>query len=162
MLRLLRCMFWKSGPWRRSSMAPSFSPGSSILMTLAPQSASWRTAVGPERARVRSRTVKRASGPLRGFAAISTSSGSHAGRCAPAVIEFDVLPLLQRPQVLQQRGGAGLAQHWRGELDELAVELLVRKRQLRITLARFLEVGELAPVRSLDLDARRALAREIA
>src|SRR6516164_105109 len=33
--------------------------GVSILMTLAPQSASWRTQVGPERTRVRSRTVKR-------------------------------------------------------------------------------------------------------
>jgi hypothetical protein len=31
----------------------------SILMTLAPQSASWRTQVGPERTRVRSSTVKR-------------------------------------------------------------------------------------------------------
>src|SRR5262249_50338956 len=33
--------------------------GVSILMTLAPQSASWRTQVGPDRTRVRSRTVKR-------------------------------------------------------------------------------------------------------
>ena len=30
-------------------------------MTLAPQSASWRTQVGPDRTRVRSSTVKRAS-----------------------------------------------------------------------------------------------------
>src|SRR5437016_4941137 len=30
-------------------------------MTFAPQSASWRTQVGPERTRVRSRTVKRSS-----------------------------------------------------------------------------------------------------
>src|SRR5262245_13734484 len=63
MLRLLRCRFWKSGPSRGP---PGASPGSavggiSILMTLAPQSASWRTQVGPERTRVRSRTVKRAS-----------------------------------------------------------------------------------------------------
>src|SRR5436853_5731543 len=33
-------------------------------MTLAPQSASWRTAVGPARACVRSSTVKRDSGRL--------------------------------------------------------------------------------------------------
>src|SRR4029078_10175336 len=33
--------------------------GVSILMTLAPQSASWRTQVGPERTRVGSRTVRR-------------------------------------------------------------------------------------------------------
>src|SRR6185312_5049713 len=33
--------------------------GVSILMTLAPQSASWRTQVGPDRTRVKSRTVKR-------------------------------------------------------------------------------------------------------
>ena len=42
--------------------APRPSPecgGVSILMTLAPQSASWRTQVGPDRTRVRSRTVKR-------------------------------------------------------------------------------------------------------
>src|SRR5215471_10439407 len=63
MLRLLRWRFWKSEPSRGP---PSWSPplgsgGSSILMTLAPQSASWRTQVGPERTRVRSRTVKRSS-----------------------------------------------------------------------------------------------------
>src|SRR5262245_8447297 len=61
MLRLLRWRFWKSEPSRGP---PSWSPalgsgGSSILMTLAPQSASWRTQVGPDRTRVRSRTVNR-------------------------------------------------------------------------------------------------------
>ena len=35
--------------------------GCSILMTLAPQSASWRTQVGPDRTWVRSSTVKRSS-----------------------------------------------------------------------------------------------------
>src|SRR5580704_16706346 len=35
--------------------------GVSILMTLAPQSASWRTQVGPDLTRVRSRTVNRDS-----------------------------------------------------------------------------------------------------
>src|SRR6266478_7690322 len=63
MARLLRCRFWKSGPSRGP---PAGSPtaragGISILMTLAPQSASWRTQVGPARTRVRSRTVKRSS-----------------------------------------------------------------------------------------------------
>src|SRR3954451_18812307 len=59
--RLLRCRFWKSEPWRGPPGAsPCSSPsGVSILMTLAPQSASWRTQVGPERTRVRSSTVKR-------------------------------------------------------------------------------------------------------
>ena len=63
MLRLLRCRFWKSKPSRGPPGAsPPFSSGGiSILMTLAPQSASCRTQVGPERTRVRSRTVKRAS-----------------------------------------------------------------------------------------------------
>ena len=37
------------------------SGGNSILMTLAPQSASWRTQVGPARTRVRSSTVNRSS-----------------------------------------------------------------------------------------------------
>src|SRR5439155_26491435 len=63
MLRMLRCRFWKSelsrGP---PGPSPSSSCGGvSILMTLAPQSASWRTQVGPDRTRVRSRTVKRSS-----------------------------------------------------------------------------------------------------
>ncbi len=41
-------------------MSPfSICSGVSILMTSAPQSASWRTQVGPERTRVRSSTVKR-------------------------------------------------------------------------------------------------------
>src|SRR5882672_629540 len=63
MLRLLRCRFWKSEPSRGppSGSPPPGSGGSSILITLAPQSASWRTQVGPERTRVRSRTVKRSS-----------------------------------------------------------------------------------------------------
>ena len=61
--RLLRCRFWKSEPWRGPPGASPFSSpsGVSILMTFAPQSASWRTQVGPERTRVRSSTVKRES-----------------------------------------------------------------------------------------------------
>src|SRR5262249_33720233 len=63
MLRLLRCRFWKSDPSRGppSGSLPPGSGGNSILMTLAPQSASWRTQVGPARTRVRSRTVNRSS-----------------------------------------------------------------------------------------------------
>src|SRR6185295_17373797 len=63
MLRLLRCRFWKSDPSRGppSGSPPPGSGGNSILITLAPQSASWRTQVGPERTRVRSSTVKRSS-----------------------------------------------------------------------------------------------------
>src|ERR1700753_3086627 len=58
--RLLRCKFWKSAPSRGPpSCSPVSSVSASILMTLAPQSASWRTQVGPERTRVRSSTVKR-------------------------------------------------------------------------------------------------------
>ena len=50
-LRLLRCRFWKSGPWRAliGSLSAPGAPGASILMTSAPQSASWRAAVGPAR-----------------------------------------------------------------------------------------------------------------
>src|SRR5277367_1889020 len=61
MLRLLRCRFWKSGPWRGPPMSCSIPAGSSILMTSAPQSASCRAAVGPARTRVRSSTLKRES-----------------------------------------------------------------------------------------------------
>ena len=50
-LRLLRCRFWKSELLRELMSASS--PGVSTLRTSAPQSASWRTAVGPERARVK-------------------------------------------------------------------------------------------------------------
>ena len=59
--RLLRCRFWKSALSRGPPGPSPFSRcgGVSILMTLAPQSASCRTQVGPERTRVRSRTVKR-------------------------------------------------------------------------------------------------------
>src|SRR5262249_18073823 len=65
MLRLLRCRFWKSGPSRGPPMPPS-SSGISILITSAPQSASWRTQVGPARTRVKSSTLKRASAWLAG------------------------------------------------------------------------------------------------
>src|SRR5258706_5030494 len=63
MLRLLRCRFMKSEPLRGPPRPSPPSPrsGISILMTLAPQSASWRTQVGPERTRVRSSTVNRSS-----------------------------------------------------------------------------------------------------
>src|SRR5580704_680117 len=54
---LLRCRFWKSKPCRWPPIASVLpSEGGSILMTCAPQSASWRTAVGPARCAVRSRT----------------------------------------------------------------------------------------------------------
>src|SRR5258707_13598673 len=60
--RLLRCRFWKSGPWRGPPMVSlSTLGGVSILITSAPKSASWRTQVGPARTRERSRTRKRAS-----------------------------------------------------------------------------------------------------
>src|SRR5229473_71949 len=62
-LRLLRWRFWKSKPWREPTSVAA-SSGASTLSTSAPQSASWRTAVGPARARVRSITLKRASGNL--------------------------------------------------------------------------------------------------
>src|SRR5262252_4002337 len=65
MARLLRCRFWKSKPWRLPpTTSPWAEPGGSILITAAPQSASWRTAVGPARCAVRSSTVRSASGML--------------------------------------------------------------------------------------------------
>src|SRR5260370_34325562 len=65
------------GPPRPSPPSPR--SGISILMTLAPQSASWRTQVGPERTRVRSSTVKRdkAAGKVMESHRISSSFGSH-------------------------------------------------------------------------------------
>src|SRR3984957_7012494 len=82
MLRLLRCRFWKSDPSRGPPRPSpdSICGGISILMTLAPQSASWRTQVGPDRTRVRSSTVKRE----RAFEALGVGMAdvSHAGFAA--------------------------------------------------------------------------------
>ena len=62
-LRLLRCRFWKSGPSAPAAGGVDAGPpGASILITSAPQSASWRTAVGPARCAVRSSTLKPLSG----------------------------------------------------------------------------------------------------
>src|SRR5437763_5987566 len=58
--RLVRWRFRKSKPSAVES--PSISSRASTLMTLAPMSARRRTAVGPERARVRSTTVRCSSG----------------------------------------------------------------------------------------------------
>src|SRR5262249_60430045 len=58
--RLFRCRFWKSEPRRANSA--STSARASTLMTRAPMSASWRTHVGPARARVRSITEYAARG----------------------------------------------------------------------------------------------------
>src|SRR5262249_54430138 len=66
-LRLLRCRFTKSNP-SRAPPKPSLLPGGSTRMMSAPQSARWRTHVGPARAKVRSSTRR----PVRG-------SGSTAG-----------------------------------------------------------------------------------
>ena len=55
MERLFRWRFSESKPRRGKS--PPVSSRAQIWMTLAPMSASWRTQVGPERARVRSMTV---------------------------------------------------------------------------------------------------------
>src|SRR5215469_2356032 len=71
--RLLRCRFWKSGPSRRLPVASTNSPVGSILMTRAPQSASWRTAVGPARCAVKSTTRKSFRG--NGRVVINFSSG---------------------------------------------------------------------------------------
>src|SRR5712692_4609535 len=87
-LPLLRCRFWKSKPWRLPPMpSPVRPPGISILIAWAPQSTSCRTHVGPARARVRSSTVKRASGntPLCAMVLIlrcASVSADPPGTCA--------------------------------------------------------------------------------
>src|ERR1700720_688765 len=77
--RLLRCRVWKSGPWRRLPVASTSSPEGSILITCAPQSASWRTAVGPARCAVRSMTRK----SLRGSGVIGLFSRESAAHPDP-------------------------------------------------------------------------------
>src|SRR5262245_55738714 len=59
MARLLRSGSPSPGARAARLLAASSSSNASTLMTLAPQSASWRTQVGPERTRVSSSTVKR-------------------------------------------------------------------------------------------------------
>src|ERR1700736_3137138 len=58
---------------------PPSSSGISILITSAPQSASWRTQVGPPRTRVKSSTLKRASAWLAGGRDITGSVGRLIG-----------------------------------------------------------------------------------
>src|ERR1700736_6861548 len=58
---------------------PPSSSGISILITSAPQSASWRTQVGPPRTRVKSSTLKRASAWLAGGRDIGDSVGRLIG-----------------------------------------------------------------------------------
>src|SRR5680860_1153573 len=60
--RLFRWRFWKSDPRRLPIPLPS-APGGSTRTTSAPQSANWRTQVGPARAIVRSSTRMSPSGP---------------------------------------------------------------------------------------------------
>ncbi len=75
-LRRLRCRFCQSAVLRPAPNAPSASSaaGRSILMTSAPQSASWRTAVGPERTRERSSTRIWESADEAGWCGMSVSS----------------------------------------------------------------------------------------
>src|SRR2546430_1149636 len=78
--RLLRCRFWKSKPWRLPPMpSPVRPPGISILIARAPQSTSWRTHVGPARARVRSRTERRARGRAALLAMVAAHGSARLG-----------------------------------------------------------------------------------
>src|SRR6266567_6726554 len=78
--RLLRCRFWKSKPWRLPPMpSPVRPPGISILIARAPQSTSWRTHVGPARARVRSSTEKRARGRAALLAMVAAHDSARLG-----------------------------------------------------------------------------------
>ena len=79
MLRLLRCRFRKSEPSRGPPMLSPGASGISTLMTLAPQSASWRTQVGPARTRVRSITVKRFKASEAGLNGIVTPQTVFSG-----------------------------------------------------------------------------------
>src|SRR5256886_2812121 len=141
MLRLLRCRFWKSDPSRGppSGSPPPGSGGNSILMTLAPQSASWRTQVGPARTRVRSRTVNRSSAcealgngifsaPARCFVFCCISLGPAERREGPTFP--DIPPDVHRGEDLSRRddirygpaepGGARRIDTLKGRLDDHA------------------------------------------
>src|SRR5215471_5996125 len=141
MLRLLRCRFWKSDPSRGppSGSPPPGSGGNSILMTLAPQSASWRTPVGPARTRVRSSTVNRSSArealgngifsaPASSFRFCCTSLGPAERRQGPTFP--DIPPDVHRGEDLSRRddirygpaepGGARRIDVLNGRLDDHA------------------------------------------
>src|SRR5262245_34912203 len=105
MLRLLRCRFWKSESERGppGGSPPSTCGGVSILMTLAPQSASWRTQVGPERTLVRSSTVNRSS------AREALGNGiprNPCKACRPAGHRRRLFPLSCRPCLPSSAGAA--------------------------------------------------------
>src|SRR6516164_10689327 len=139
MLRLLRCRFWKSDPSRGppSGSPPPGSGGNSILMTLAPQSASWRTPVGPAQTRVRSSTVNRSSArealgngifsaPARCFVFCGISLGPAERREGPTFP--DIPPDVHRGGDLSRRddirygpaepGGARRIDTLKGRLDD--------------------------------------------
>src|SRR5215472_13884954 len=150
MLRLLRCRFWKSDPSRGppSGSPPPGSGGNSILMTLAPQSASWRTPVGPARTRVRSSTVNRSSArealgngifsaPASSFRVCCTSLGPAERRQGPTFP--DIPPDVHRGGDLSRQGSirydaaAGALQH---RLDAvMTTPTLIRSKLTRALLA---------------------------
>src|SRR6516162_7783977 len=141
MLRLLRCRFWKSDPSRGppSGSPPPGSGGNSILITLAPQSASWRTQVGPARTRVRSSTVNRSSAREalgKGiFRFCCTSLGPAERREGPTFP--DIPPDVHRGGDLSRQGcygaAAGALQH---RLDAvMTTPTLIRSKLTRALLA---------------------------
>src|SRR5688500_15777663 len=84
MLRLLGWRFWKSEPYRPPTLSSS-SPGISTLTTWAPISESWRMQVGPERARVRSRTRMWDNGSILGHSIGARPSGPGHGENAGSI-----------------------------------------------------------------------------
>src|SRR5262249_50659235 len=87
---------------------PPSSSGISILITSAPQSASWRTQVGPAGRRVKSSTWRRASAGLGGGRDIADSVGRLIGGAVSCTQISPFLPPDARfPPPRAQRGGEG-------------------------------------------------------
>src|SRR6266545_2557165 len=107
--RLFRWRFWASKPRREKS--PSMSSRAATWTTLAPMSASCRTQVGPDLARVRSMTVYGARGSV--IALLPRSRGLETDECArlgdAAVPQIELRSERGlRPQVLQAAAPEGL------------------------------------------------------
>src|SRR6266446_3306135 len=140
--RLLRWRFWKSGPSRRLPVASTSSPDGSILITRAPQSASWRTAVGPARCAVKSRTRKSFNGSgtivIGRFSLVSRSRVVPSPAGALAKNRVGGLPLCRRQRRIQgfQSGQKPLQA---GQLDLVVLNLraqIINGRCVRRRLAR--------------------------
>ena len=103
MLSLLRCRFWKSPSRRAELICGTLLDGDSTWIARAPQSASWRTAVGPERPVVRSSTRYGDSGSEDIGLVLLSSRPCSGGTEVPTVAEAAAITRSAREAPRQHR-----------------------------------------------------------